>query len=208
MSRPGPGRKAPSSAGRRDLSVTRCPHGVGREEHGATRREPYRFGGRSRLRALPDRRPGPGPLLCRIADIPHFPGYPPMVGVRCHNRSCVRMSPVSEASWARNVAMPWPPRIQSVQVQGFKMQKVMRSIHRFGQLTWSSPGGGPRARATGPDREHGGSRGRGTMPRIARKPARPLEGVSSPQLHCLGQSFTPLVTRLIGGILGVAVMRG
>jgi hypothetical protein len=46
------------------------------------------------------------------------------------------------------------------------------------------------------------------MPRIARKPARPLEGVSSPQLHCLGQSFTPLVTRLIGGILGVAVMRG
>jgi hypothetical protein len=138
----------------------------------------------------------------------HFPGYPPMVGVRCHNRTCGRMSPVTEASRARNVAMPWPPRIQSVQVQGFKMQKVMRSIHRFGQLTWSSPGGGPRARATGPDREHGGSRGRGTMPRIARKPARPLEGVSSPQLHCLGQSFTPLVTRLIGGILGVAVMRG
>jgi len=83
-----------------------------------------------------------------------------------------------------------------------------RSIHRFGQLTWSSPGGGPRARAAGPDREHGGSRGRGTMPRIVQKPARPLEGASNPQLHCLGQSLTPLVTRLVGGILGVAVMRG
>ena len=33
-------------------------------------------------------------------------------------------------------------------------EKVICSIHRFGQLTWSSPGGGPRARAQGQDREH------------------------------------------------------
>jgi len=46
------------------------------------------------------------------------------------------------------------------------------------------------------------------MPRIVQKPARPLEGASNHQLHSLGQSLTPLVTRLVGGILGVAVMRG
>ena len=67
-----------------------------------------------------------------------------------------------------------------------RSDKVICSIHRFGQLTWLSPGGGPRARAQGQDREHGGSRGReGCFPPRAetlegvQALMRPLEGVQA-----------------------------
>jgi len=114
-----------------------------------------------------------------------------------HSRPCEQRSPMSEGitgAQCRNALATPSPVCTGTRSRS---DKVICSIHRFGQLTWSSPGGGPRARAQGPDREHGGSRGReGCFPpraeTVASAGRRP-----SPHLH-LGQSLTPLVTRLLG----------
>ena len=74
-----------------------------------------------------------------------------------------------------------------------RSDKVICSIHRFGQLTWLSPGGGPRARAQGP---LAGSTAevevKRDVSRLAQKPWRLLKGVQAPGPHLhLGQSLTP-----------------
>ena len=86
-----------------------------------------------------------------------------------------------------------------------RQTKVMRSFMRFGQLMWSEVPGQARARIQRPGREHSRGRG-GTAPRPRAK-AVASAGRQTILTVKLGQSLTPLVTRLLGGSLGVAVMR-
>jgi len=97
--------------------------------------------------ARPSTGPRPPPLQdSRYTPLPWIPpnggGSMPQQVMRTNEPS---VRGITGAQCRNALATPNPVRTGT----RFKMQKVMRSIHRFGQLTWSSPGGGPRARAAG-----------------------------------------------------------
>ena len=92
--------------------------------------------------------------------MPPFPGYP-QCGGSMPQQAMRTFSQPRSGIRARNVAMPWPPRIQLRQVQD-QDEKVMRSFQRFGQLTWSKSRDRPGQGFLGPAREHSTSRGKGT----------------------------------------------
>jgi len=66
----------------------------------------------------PTRRPGVGPLNLQVSrNIPLFPGYPPMWGFDSTAGHANKGAQCQKASLERNIAMPWPPQVQYVQVQ-------------------------------------------------------------------------------------------
>ena len=131
-----------------------------------------------------------------------FRGYP-QCGGSMPQQAMRTFSQPRSGIRARNVVMPRTPRIQLRQVQD-QDEKVMRSFQRFGQLTWSKsrdrPGQGFKGQA-------GSTAEVEARARPPRTKAVASAGRQTTLTFKLGQSLTPLVTRLLGGRLGVAVMR-
>ena len=99
--------------------------------------------------ARPSTGPRPPPLQdSRYTPLPWIPpnggGSMPQQVMRTNEPS---VRGIMGAQCRNALATPNPARTGT----GPKIRKVMLSIHRVGQLTRSSPGGGPRARAARPD---------------------------------------------------------